>query len=135
IKSFPGDGGSNHQKNFFEAVRSRKRETLHAEIGTAALSSDLAHYANASVRVGRSVQPEVLAEQIKGNALAREALERFAPQLAAWKIDFKKEPWSLGPYLEIDAEKQRFCGGTEYERANKLLRRAYRKPYVVPEQV
>ncbi len=136
IKRFQGDGGRHHQKNFFEAVRSRKIEDLHAEIAPAALSSDLAHYANACVRAGQQADPKELAEKVKGDKLASEAAGRFGEQLANWNVDYAKEPWSVGPVLRVDPATHRFSGGPDYEKANAYLARAaYRKGFEVPEKV
>ena len=80
--------GGDHFLNFIEAVRSRKRETLNAEIEEGATSTVLVHLANISYRVGRT--------------------------------------------LHFDAKTMSCIGDAE---ANKLLTRAYRKPFVVPEKV
>jgi hypothetical protein len=47
--------GGNHFLNFIEAVRSRKRESLNADIETGAISSALINLANISYRVGRTL--------------------------------------------------------------------------------
>jgi predicted dehydrogenase len=47
--------GGDHFLNFIEAVRSRKRETLNAEIEEGAASTVLVHLANISYRVGRTL--------------------------------------------------------------------------------
>jgi hypothetical protein len=70
------------------AVRSRKREELNAEIEEGALSCNLVHLANISYRLGRTIH------------------------------------W--------DAKKLECVGDEE---ATKMLTRAYRKPFVVPEKV
>jgi hypothetical protein len=44
-----------HFKNFIDAVRSRKREDLNAEIEEGALSCNLVHLANISYRLGRTI--------------------------------------------------------------------------------
>jgi predicted dehydrogenase len=44
-----------HWANFIDAVRSRKRETLNAEIEEGALSCNLVHLANISYRLGRTI--------------------------------------------------------------------------------
>ena len=135
LKQFKGDGGGKHQQNFFDAVRSRKVEDVHCEIENAHRSSALAHLANASVRVGQDASPGQLREQVKGDKLLTDAMQRFSEQLAAWKIDFTKEPWAMGPTLQIDPKTERFCGGTGYEKANTYLTRNYRKPFIVPDKV
>jgi hypothetical protein len=42
--------------------------------------------------------------------------------------------WVIGPELTFDPTTERFTGNRS-EEANKLLRRDYRAPYVVPETV
>ena len=80
--------GGDHFLNFIEAVRSRKREGLNAEIEEGAASTVLVHLANISYRVGRTIH--------------------------------------------FDENTMTCTGDAE---ANKMLTRAYRKPFVVPEKV
>ena len=47
-------------------------------------------------------------------------------------IDIERDQAILGPWLEMDPKTERF---TSDERANTLLRRTYREPFVVPEQI
>ena len=54
-KELTGNHEADHYRNFIEAVRSGKKEDLHCEIREGVISSDLAHLANISYRVGRSV--------------------------------------------------------------------------------
>ncbi|MCL5745501.1 MAG: Gfo/Idh/MocA family oxidoreductase [Acidobacteria bacterium] len=54
----PGPAASSsgdHFANFIDAVRSRKRSDLHAEIEEGALSTNLVHLANISYRLGRTL--------------------------------------------------------------------------------
>jgi hypothetical protein len=83
-----GSGGGNHFKNFTDAVRSRNRESLNAEIEIGAASTVLVHLANISYRVGRTVN--------------------------------------------FDPKTMTITGDPE---AAKLMTRAYRAPFVVPEKV
>jgi predicted dehydrogenase len=50
-----GNKGGDHYLNFIEAVRSRKRETLNAEIQEGAISCVVMNLANISYRVGRTL--------------------------------------------------------------------------------
>ena len=50
-----GKAGGDHYANFIDAVRSRKRESLNAEIEEGAASTVLVHLANISYRVGRTL--------------------------------------------------------------------------------
>jgi predicted dehydrogenase len=77
-----------HQQNFAEAVRSRDRGKLTAEIRETALSTDLCHLGNIAYRMGEQ--------------------------------------------LEFDPKEKRF---PNHDAANALLRRSYREPYVVPDEV
>ena len=51
-----GTSSENHFENFIQAVRSRKREDLHAEIEEGFLSASLCHLANASYITERTLQ-------------------------------------------------------------------------------
>ena len=44
-------------------------------------------------------------------------------------IDLDKTPLTIGPRLQIDSAREEFVNN---ERANSLLGREYRKPFVVP---
>ena len=79
---------SSHYANFIDAVRTRNRGILNAEIRETHLSTALCHLGNIAYRLGRELH--------------------FNP--AAVKF-------------------------TNDSEADKLLRRSYRKPYVVPDQV
>jgi predicted dehydrogenase len=81
------EGGSNWQ-NFIDALRTRRREDLNAEIEEGAISCALMHLGNISYRVGRTLEFDPVSYQVKGD-----------------------------------------------EEANRLFKRAYRAPYVVPESV
>jgi predicted dehydrogenase len=83
-----GPSRENHMENFIQAVRSRRKEDLNAEIEEGAITCTLVHLANISYRLGRAI--------------------RFDPQ---------------APACPGDAE------------ATAMLRRTYRAPYTVPEQV
>jgi predicted dehydrogenase len=62
--------GGNHYLNFIEAVRNRKRETLHAEVEEGAASTVLVHLANISYRVGRTIRFDPATMTIVGDAEA-----------------------------------------------------------------
>ena len=78
----------NNWENFIDCVRSRNKEALNAPIQEAHISCTLIHLANASYRLGRTLNFDPGAEQVVGD-----------------------------------------------EEANRLLRGAYREPFVVPENV
>ena len=47
-------------------------------------------------------------------------------------LDLTKSTYQLGPMLTFDPEKERFV---DNRRANRLLTRRYRRPFVVPKRV
>jgi hypothetical protein len=49
---------------------------------------------------------------------------------------FSKSDIVLGPWLEMEPEREEFVGSSDLiARANQLLRGRCRKPFVVPDQV
>jgi hypothetical protein len=123
--------------NFVQAVRNRNPRDLRAEVLEGHLSTALVHMANISYRLGTPHSFPEVREAIKDRG--PEAVETFAgfqEHLAANGVDVSKTQVVLGPWLEMDSQKEQFVGATELvSRANQLLRREYRKPFVVPENI
>ena len=63
-----------------------------------------------------------------------ESFGRLTEHLAANRIDPSTESLQLGPLLTMDPQTERFVG-TFSDRANALLSREYRKPFIVPDNV
>ena len=106
---------------------------LLAEILEGHQSAALCHIGNISWRLGKVASPaEIRAELTKrnvhGNAL--ETLDLTLQHLADNGVDLRKTPLTLGSFLEIDGNKEAFANHTK---ANQLLIREYRKPFVVPQ--
>ncbi|HXP62216.1 MAG TPA: hypothetical protein VN829_17095 [Dongiaceae bacterium] len=101
------------------------------------LSTAMVHMANISYRLGRAASAEAIRESIKDRGSeAVETFERFREHLAANGVDRPKTEAVLGPWLEIDAEKEQFVGSGEFvAKANTLVTRECRSPFVVPENV
>jgi len=134
IKQFPGDGGGDHQANFIKAVRSRKVSDLRADVLEGHISAALCHMANISYRIGRTEPPEKIAEAISGNRHLAEAFGRCVEHLRANEVDLGREPLTIGPCLSFDKDSEQFTGQFS-EFANMYLRRNYREPFVVPDEV
>lgn len=138
----PGDTGGftahkGHLYNFISAVRSRKVSDLRADILEGHLSTAMVHMANTSYRLGTPLSVDAVRDAIKdrGNE-AVETFERFQEHLEINGADFSKSEMVLGPWLEMDSEREQFEGDSLLvQRANELLRGSYRKPFVVPEHV
>jgi predicted dehydrogenase len=118
--------------NFIDCVRSRRQDQLNAEILQGHLSSALCHLGNISYRLGREAgfteKPNLGSDQRILDSLA--AIEDNLK--GALKMDLAKAKYTMGPRLEFDPKAEKFIGN---ERANALLTRPYRAPYVVPEKV
>lgn len=128
LKQFKGT--SSHFANFIDAVRSRKPADLHGPILEGHLSSALCHTGNISYRLGQPHSPEEIREAVKANKDLAEALGRMEQHLAANQVDLHKTPAILGAVLKMDPQTERFL---DNDKANQMLTREYRQPFVVPE--
>jgi predicted dehydrogenase len=132
VQKFRGKGEEDHFANFIKAVRSRKVEDLNADILEGHLSSALCHTGNISYRLGQEAQPDEIQATLKGDNAALETLARMEEHLAANGVDLKQSKLTIGPVLKMDPKKERFIGNNK---ANRLLTRNYRVPFVVPKKV
>jgi predicted dehydrogenase len=71
-----GNEGGDHFANFFEAVRTRKRDGLHAEIEEGAISTTLVHLANISYKLGRTLHFDAATYSVTGDAEANKMFTR-----------------------------------------------------------
>ncbi|MCP4258427.1 MAG: Gfo/Idh/MocA family oxidoreductase [Planctomycetes bacterium] len=122
------------QTSFIKAVRSRKIGDIRTDILEGHLSTSLCHMGNISYRIGKETSNEQIKEVIRGDKDSLEAFERFQAHLSVNGVSLKKTPAILGPWLKMNSRKERFFGKFS-RKANKLLTRDYRKPFVVPNQV
>jgi len=133
IKQFRGQAGEGHHQNFISAVRSHKVSDLNADIEKGHLSSALCHMGNTSYRLGKHMSVDDIRNNIDNDELM-DSFDRMVEHCKANEIDFDKEPLTMGPMLTMDPEKEQYVG--EYsEWANMYLKRNYREPFVVPENV
>jgi hypothetical protein len=130
IKAFHGT--DNHFDNFIKAVRSRKQSDLNADILEGHISSAICHTGNISHRIGAQKNPDEIREAIKGERDAANTFNRMAEHLVANGVDLTKTKATLGPVLKLNTKSESFINNAP---ANKLLKREYRKPFVVPETV
>lgn len=132
IKSFKG--GGNHFENFLTAVRSRNKDELNAEILDGHLSSALCHLGNISLSLGQSHDLEDakrVCHGVMSQDNSAETFDRMIAHLNENEVDLKEFPLHIGENLQFDPKTEQFVGN---ERANKLLTRNYRMPFVVPKQ-
>jgi predicted dehydrogenase len=128
LKSFKG--ANSHFENFIAAVRSRDAALLTAPIEEGHVSAALCHTANISFLAGREMSPEQLQYLVWKNRDLYDAFGRMRAHLTANKVDIHAPRATMGAALAVDPQTERF---TNSHKANSLLKRKYRKPFVVPE--
>ncbi|OGV57888.1 MAG: hypothetical protein A2283_04755 [Lentisphaerae bacterium RIFOXYA12_FULL_48_11] len=134
IRQIKGGGSENHPKNFIDAVRSGTKKDLNADILEGHISSALCHIGNISHNLGKEKDLGIITESIKGNKAFTETFGRLQQHLAAHEVDLNKDKPMLGAWLEIDPAKEQFTGELA-AKANPMLTRNYRAPFVVPDVV
>ncbi len=117
--------------NFIDCVRSRKRETLNADILQGHLSSALCPLGNISYRLGENASWSQIGQAMGDNKEVQRSLNSIDKNVRGVFPDLKPV-YQLGPKLKFDPKAEKFVGNPE---ADALLTRPYRKPFVVPEQV
>lgn len=139
IESFVGDNGSTHQANFIKAVRSGNIKDLNADVLEGHLSTSLCNLANISFETGRALDVQSAKAMMQKDKLSGEALDRMQEHMSANGLDIEDSHVTMGEPLQYDPKAQRFSNldsdKTAELMANALLRRAYRRPFVVPEEV
>jgi predicted dehydrogenase len=129
IKEFRGR--DQHMENFIDVVRSRKSSDLYGPIEQAAVSSALCHLGNISHRLGQSAPQAEVRDLVRSSWAMHDADARMIEHLRANNVDLDATPLTRGIPLLIDARNQRFTG-PDAERANRMLREAYRASFAVP---
>jgi hypothetical protein len=89
----------------------------------------LCHTGNISYYLGGNASPGQILEEIKGDALAAESIGRMLEHIQVNDADLNATPVTFGQHLKMDATRTAFLGN---DRANEMLTRVYRKPFVVP---
>ncbi len=119
--------------SFIEAMRQRRTTDCNAEIQEAHYSMALLHLGNISYRLGKDTPFSRTPPQLEGNEIATEGWERIKGNLqGALHMDLAKYSYTLGEPLEFDAETEQFIGNS---RANAMLTREYRAPFIIPKEV
>jgi hypothetical protein len=123
-----------HVGNFIKAVRSRKREDQNAEITEGHISTSVVHVANISQRLGRPASPKEIQQALETLRVNENVVETFAEirrHLSDNAVDIEKTPLTLGPWVAIDSDQEKFVGNPA---ADAFLTRDYRKPFAVPAE-
>ena len=126
----PGDGNFG---NFIAAIRSRKVEDLNAPILEGHISSALCHLANISYQVGEPKSFDSVEDALGTDEAVKETVGRMEEHLKDDNgLQLEGMQYRLGRRLEFDGKAERFV---DAPRANELLSRDYRAPFVVPERL
>src|SRR4030095_3070628 len=120
--------------SFLHAVRSRKAEDLNADVEQGHYSSSLCHLANISYRLGEQVSFNQKAKVLSENSEVAQTFENVRANLEAVGVNVATAKYQLGSILKFDPKRERLVGAGA-SKANVLLTRNYRKPYVVPGRV
>jgi predicted dehydrogenase len=127
-------GSDRHMENFIDVVRSRKSADLYGPIEEGHVSSALCHLGNISHQLGAATPEGQLKDTITSNHGLSEANGRMIEHLHANNVDLNATPLTLGMPLLVDPKAERLMG-PDASRANALLTREYRAPFVVPALV
>jgi predicted dehydrogenase len=127
IRTF--DGGADHFANFISAVRSRRRQDLHADIEEGHLSSALCHLANISFRLGTVAPFDRAAGAFGNDTQATETLNRTLEHLSVNRVPMDDSNLQVGRRLTINPQTETFVNDRE---ADTYLTRQYRPGFVVP---
>lgn len=123
---------------FINAIRTRKPEDNNCDAEVAHYSAACCHLGNISYRLGAGTPGNYEdCTKITGKNKNKEvavALEKIRDNCRAFSLPIDEMTWVVGPELTFDPAAERFTG-EQAEAANKLLRRDYRAPFVVPEAV
>ncbi len=117
--------------SFITAVRSRKNSDLNCDAEVGHYSSALCHLANISYRLGKPVPFNGRTKGLGENQQVRESLEAVRENLTAVGVPLEETEYLLGRELAFDPKTEKF----DDPAANEMLTRAYREPFVVPENV
>lgn len=130
IKSF--GGGEDIFQNFIAAVRSRRQEDLDADIYEGHRSTTVTHLGNISYRMGKPASQAEVRERIAAAPLLVEMFDRLVEHLKAHEIDVDSPTITLGEWLDVDTENERF---KNHDKANAIVEGFYRAPYLLPKEV
>jgi predicted dehydrogenase len=120
--------------SFLHAVRTRQVADLNADVEHGHYSSALCHLANISYRLGEKVPFNGKAKTLGDNREVVQTITNIQENLKGVGVKLQETSYQLGQVLTFDPKSERFAGEGA-ERANALLARRYRKPFVVPEKV
>ena len=130
VKEFKG--GGNHFGNFLTAVRSGNQSDLNCPIVEGHISATLRHLANASYRLGEKHSFDAPVRTLGERMDLAEAFGRFQQHVADSVTSVREASFELGAKLVFNAHSENLG---ENAKANAMLSREYREPFVVPARI
>jgi predicted dehydrogenase len=134
VRKFTDQEKPNPNLNFIKALRSGKESDLRTGIENGHLSTSICHMGNISHRVGKAASREEANELIGKDEVVLDALGRMQEHLRIHGIKLDQEKLIVGPKLTMDTAAERFTGPWA-EQANQFVKRSYREPYVIRDQI
>ena len=131
MPEYEGDATGNHFTTFVKACKTRKLDFYRGEIEAGHLGSAMCHMSNISYRLGQPAKFDKEHKAFGDDKAAYATLLRTEEHLEANKVALDQTEYMLGPSLEFDPKTETFPGN---EKANALLTRQYRAPYIVPNK-
>jgi hypothetical protein len=95
------------------------------------VSAGLAHLANISYRLGKTLDRPAVGERLGKSSLVQETLSDFEANLGANGIDMISDQAIAGPWLNFNPDTERFEGDLSPE-ANALMVEEYREGHQLP---
>jgi predicted dehydrogenase len=124
-----GKGDQFHFRSWLEAIRTRDPARLTCNALEGHLSAALCHMGMISHRLGQPLPASRIRELVRGTALLADRFQAFCDHVSRNGIDLEQTPATLGPWLAMDNNRERFV---DNDAANALVSRPYREPFVVP---
>jgi predicted dehydrogenase len=134
VRTFTDPEKPDPNLNFIKALRSGRESDLRTGIENGHLSTSVCHMGNISHRLGQAASREEAHERIGKDASVLDAFARMQEHLRIHGIKLDPQNLTVGPRLTMDSASESFTG-TWANRANQFLKRAYREPYVIRDQV
>jgi len=126
--------GKGKFENWIAAMRSRNYKDLNADVLDAHLSCVPIHVANISYRLGEDAPFNPKTKAFGDNKDAYETLARMEEHLTKNGVKLEDVKLRVGKRLTFDPATERFTGDGA-DKANEMLTRKYRAPFVVPDKV
>ncbi len=134
VRKFTDQEKPNPNLNFIKALRSGRESDLRTGIENGHLSTSICHMGNISHRVGKTASREEARERIGKDETVLNAFNRMQEHLRIHGIKLDQQNLIVGPRLTMDSASERFTGAWA-DRANQFVKRTYREPYVIRDQV